>query len=74
MDAWIIFFPTRILRSAKYVISQPLSIIINKSLEYGTYPSKLKLAEVIPIYKNDDESDPSNYRPISLLSVFNHIF
>ena len=61
--------PIRILRSAKQVISQPLSIIINKSLECGTYPSKLKLAKVIPIYKNDDESDPSNYRPISLLSV-----
>ncbi|PFX14284.1 Ankyrin-2 [Stylophora pistillata] len=66
--------PIRILRSAKHVISQPLSIIINKSLECGTYPSKLKLAEVIPIHKNDDESDPSNYRPISLLSVVNRIF
>ena len=66
--------PIRILRSAQHIISLPLSIIINKSLECGTYPSKLKLAKVIPIYKNDDESDPSNYRPISLLSVFNRIF
>ena len=67
-------FPTRILRSAKHIISQPLSLLINKSLENGVYPSKLKLAKVIPIYKSDDESDPSNYRPISLLSVFNRIF
>ena len=67
-------FPTRILRSAKHIISQPLSMIINKSIEYGTYPSKLKLAKVIPIYKSGDESDPSNYRPISLLSIFNRIF
>ena len=67
-------FPTRILRSAKHIISQPLSMLINKSIEYGTYPSKLKLAKVIPIYKSGDKSDPSNYRSISLLSIFNRIF
>ena len=65
---------SRILRSAKHIISQPLSMLINKSIEFGTYPSKLKLAKVIPIYKSGDESDPSNYRPISLLSIFNRIF
>ena len=67
-------FPTRILRSAEHIISQPLFLLINKSLENGVYPSKVKLAKVIPIYKSDDESDPSNYRPISLLSVFDRFF
>ena len=51
-----------------------LSVLINKSVEHGIYPTKLKLAKVIPIHKANDESDPSNYRPISLLSVFNRIF
>ena len=67
-------FPTRILRSAKHIISQPLSLLINKSLENGVYPSKFKLALVFPIYKSAEESGPSNYRPISLLSVFNRTF
>ena len=48
-------------------------MLINNSIEFGTYPSKLKLAKVIPIYKSGDESYPSNYRPISLLSIFNRI-
>ena len=67
-------FPTRILRSGKHIISQPLSLLINKSLENGVYPSNLKLAKVIPIYKGDDESDPSNCRPTSLLSSFKRLF
>ena len=32
------------------------------------------MAKVIPIFKSDDERDPNNYRPISLLSCFNRIF
>ena len=36
--------------------------------------SILGSAKIIPIYKGDDETDPSSYRPISLLSVFNRIF
>ena len=32
------------------------------------------MAKDIPIFKSDDETDPNNYRPISLLSCFNRIF
>ena len=59
--------PTRILKC-------PLCKLINKSIEIGAYPSKLKHAKVVPVYKGEDKTDPSNYRPFSLLSVFNRIF
>ena len=39
--------------------------------EYGVFPSKFY---IVPIYKSDVETDPNNYRPISLLSIFNRIF
>ena len=32
------------------------------------------MQKIIPVFKNEDEFDPNNYRPISLLSVFNVIF
>ena len=67
-------FPVSILKYANGILSEVLSNIFNKSIELGTFPSKLKMAKVIPIFKSDDETDPNNYRPISLLSCFNRIF
>ena len=66
--------PTRILRSVRHILSKPLADIMNKSVSQDVYPSKLKHAKVIPVYKSEDETDPGNYRPISLLSNFNRIF
>ena len=36
----------------------------------GVFPDRLKLAKVIAIYKKDSKDNPTNYRPISLLSIF----
>ena len=67
-------FPVSVLKYTNEILSEVLSNIFNKSIELGTFPSKLKMAKVIPIFKSDDETDPNNYRPISLLSCFNRIF
>jgi Reverse transcriptase (RNA-dependent DNA polymerase) len=49
----------------------PILFIFNLSLHTGVVPEKLKVAKAIPIYKKGDSSLPSNYRPISLLSIIN---
>ena len=66
--------PPRLLKCASNILSVPLCKLINMSIINGVYPSKLKHAKVIPIFKSEDKIDPSNYRPISLLSIFNTIF
>ena len=48
-------------------------IIFNKSFEEGRFPEMLKIAKVIPIFKGENPTDPNNYRPISLLSIFDKL-
>ena len=55
-------------------MSATLAEIMNMSVQTGVYPSKLKHAKVSPVYKTGDRTEPGNYRPISLLSVFNRLF
>lgn len=35
--------------------------IMNASILEGSYPDKLKLAKMVPIFKSGDDSDPNNY-------------
>jgi len=54
-------------------IKKSLCHIVNLSISQGIFPSKLKMAKIIPIYKKGKHDLCSNYRPISLLSVFHKI-
>lgn len=61
--------PPIAFKNLKHLIAEPLSHIINLSIISGVVPELLKLAQVCPIYKDGDTADPSNYRPISLLTI-----
>ena len=65
---------TNLLKDIKYIISKPLTLIINQCLETGIFPSKLKVAKVIPILKRGDETIFDNYRPISILPAISKVF
>ena len=54
-------------------IINPITHIINQSLQTGIVPDQMKTAKVVPIYKSSDQSILKNYRPISLLSAFSKI-
>jgi len=63
----------KIIHDVKYVIIEPLLFIYNLSLQSGIVPTQLKIAKVLPIFKKGDRSLPCNYRPISMLSVFDKL-
>ena len=66
--------PTNILQMISKEISPALSKVFNIAVQTGTHPERLKLVNVIPIFKKGSRLLVSNYRPISLLSNLNKIF
>ena len=62
-------FRINLIKYVKNEIVEGLTMIINKSISEGIAPDLLKIAKIIPVYKKDDAFLPSNYRPISLLSI-----
>ncbi len=67
-------FPVNIIKGAADLIAGPLAIIINKSLVEGVFPDTLKYAKVTPLFKSGIKSEIKNYRPISVLPVFDKVF
>jgi len=65
--------PITILKLIKDKVSQPLLHIFNLSFSLGKFPDGFKYAKVTPIFKNGSRLTVSNYRPISLLSVFSQM-
>ena len=61
--------------SAEYMI-KPLHKIINLSIQSGTVPQQLKVANVIPLYKGVDAGSKflyTNYRPIAILNSISKV-
>ncbi len=63
----------KIIQDSCHALVVPLMHIFNKSLEQGMVPKKMKMAKVVPIYKDGVKHFTKNYRPISLLSNFDKL-
>ena len=65
--------PIKLLKLVADIIVVPLCRIINLSFTTGVFPDILKVAKVIVLHKGGSTQDMNNYRPISLLSIFDKI-
>ena len=57
-----------VLQKTAKATSVPLSHIFQQSLDTGEVPEDWRTANITPIHKKGDRTDPSNYRPVSLTS------
>jgi hypothetical protein len=64
----------RLMRLAFPYILNPLTDIMNRCIYEGTFPDLWKAAIVTPLYKGGPKSNPSNYRPISVLPILSKVF
>ena len=56
-----------------HILAKPLTDLMNRSLAEGSMPAEWKHTTVTPIFKSGFETDPSNYRPISVVAIFSKI-
>ena len=67
--------PTKLLKQMNEVIVEPLMHIWkDEIIKNKKFPSKLKLADITPIFKKLDSLLKKNYRPVSILPVVSKIF
>lgn len=64
---------TKLILSTYKSCLQHLTHFFNLCLQTATFPERLKLALVVPIFKSGNKDSFNNYRPISLLPIFSKI-
>ena len=55
-------------------LASPLSQLLNLCMREGHYPGSFKVARVVPVFKAEDPTQFSNYRPVSVLPVLSQVF
>ena len=64
----------KIIKENKDLVSYFIYNNFNNALSSSQYPNGLKYADVTPVFKKDDKSDKSNYRPISILPNLSKVY
>jgi hypothetical protein len=60
----------KIVKQTFNLFLEPLKYVCNMSLSQGFFPNEMKVAKVVPLYKNGDVKKFNNYRPVSILPLF----
>ena len=67
-------FSAKLLKYVKNKIAPIITLIFNQSVATEIFPDKLRIAKVVPVFKKDNPTLISNYRPTSLLPVISKVF
>lgn len=66
--------PLFIWKKIAPLLATQIANLINVMIETSHYPTIFKTAEITPVYKKGNPSDPQNYRPIAILHNLSKIF
>ena len=62
------------LKPVSHLSVAPFQRLINTTYKSGKFPSGLKGAQVVPLFKKKDPLNKENFRPVSLLTVISKIY
>ena len=72
--------PGKFLKDYSETYYKIITKLVNQSIETCTFPDKLKLADIYPIFKRDDDNkkkdrnSAKNYRPVSVLPYVSKLY
>ena len=58
--------PARFIKRNANVIAKSFTHIVNLSIKTSQVPGELKEARVVPLFKKEERTKASNYRPVSI--------
>uniref|UniRef100_A0A914D2H6 Reverse transcriptase n=1 Tax=Acrobeloides nanus TaxID=290746 RepID=A0A914D2H6_9BILA len=61
------------LKTLAPLLSSSIAALINRSIMEGEFPLGWKSAEIVPILKKENSTNPDDYRPIALLPIISKI-
>ena len=64
----------RMIQICDRTLIKPLIILFQNSVKYSYYPDIWKRSNIIPVHKKSDKQLVTNYRPISLATIFGKSF
>ncbi|CAH2252093.1 jg13882 [Pararge aegeria aegeria] len=71
-DLWGI--SVNVVKSLIDIVAPDLALIFNNCIDCGVFPDLMKLSKIVPLFKSGSTSDPTNFRPVSVLPSFSKIF
>ena len=63
----------KVLKLVSPVFVQPLTRLINLSIQSACFPTIWKMARVTPLFKDGAQDCRDNFRPISVLSILSKV-
>ena len=64
----------KIFKAAAQIITPYLKTAYKKCISEDVFPKSMKIAKVVPVFKDGEKNLTSNYRPISILGNLSKIF
>ena len=64
----------KVIKAVAGELAASLSRLYNCCMKEGFYPKCFKVARVVPVFKTEDPTQFSNYRPVSVLPVLSQVF